>query len=59
MSRYMLHMIRIMIVSLSLVILGACAKENPDSLQLKNQDNQWVTITGDKPSVLFFFTTYT
>lgn len=61
MGKYIKPISRLLTVTFFLMILGACSSGSEDqkAIQLNNQDNQLVTVAGDKPAVLFFFTTYT
>lgn len=51
------------LLSLGLILLTACASGNQPANQeiftLKNQHGEDVTLIGEKPTFLFFFTTYT
>ncbi len=60
----MLRSVGKMLLLLTLVVLTACGNSNATDepkkvFQLKTHENQEVTIPGDKPVLLFFFTTYT
>lgn len=61
MGKYIKPISRLLALVLYLGILGACSsgEGEPNAIQLHDQDNQSITLSGDKPVILFFFTTYT